>query len=631
MTKDDKAQGSGGSSSKLDSTTQRVRDYFRERVYGHLPQGSMDQNYPQQDIHTRSRTEPQARNISSQNDTFSAVHQVSRERRRIERWRKPNPTTERALPGTLISSQISGRAHDLTPELLVPRLRRVGKLGRRRSADRISSSSGSLSTLIEEELPLKEMRKRRDAIVSGELERVVPPPLSPASPRSPMGPPLTWATLSGPSNIPFPSPYELSSRHLLPLSPPRQKHTAISNLTTSADLLDAHRRSALSNLTSSADLLDATRRNITSTIRRGAEKTVQSIVHRADGDDYPSDDESFYCIGEDDNHGFHIPQIISAEPSPVSSSSSSTDNSRTSSELSRARRLSLTSTVPWTAVLPPECRLCRKRNPAGLGGLCLNCEQEFKRPITRYVDSSSCDEEEIKPTPPLKIVRIATGSQPTPDRTPEQPQPQPEPQPPKVPIKDVKVDVEERGRKLRVLTAESRARVADAPRHMSQVALVGGVGDGVGSLRTKGRYGEGTEDEEMPRLRYEEWQSAALRAAYDNASDSSLFDEVLREEKTMKEEAVEEKVAEEKTVEEKTETVPKLKRGSNNRKKGARLSSCSSRMKEEGRTPMIAHEESEKEEDIWTPKRDTTFYSFYDEVLEDAKERPARRKGNRRG
>lgn len=138
----------------------------------------------------------------------------------------------------------------------------------------------------------------------------------------------------------------------------------------------------------SADLLDTTRREATSNLRRGARKASRYLSQVDDG--YESDgssdsDESFFCIGE-----------------------------LNLAELGRARRVSGQGTDPWTDGAQEACRLCRKPSPAGVRGLCLDCEEEFKSPKGMFDDDSSDDNDDyeevevkeaddIKPTTPLKI------------------------------------------------------------------------------------------------------------------------------------------------------------------------------------------------------------------------------------
>jgi hypothetical protein len=125
-------------------------------------------------------------------------------------------------------------------------------------------------------------------------------------------------------------------------------------------------------LGSSADLLDATRREIQSTIRNSAEKALNlDYFSRNEIIDDSSSDESFFCVGE---------------------------NKRLS-ELDKARRFTDRLHDPWTQGLLEACRLCKKPSPKGLRSLCKECENRFKRPKPWVFP----EDEEIKPTPPLKI------------------------------------------------------------------------------------------------------------------------------------------------------------------------------------------------------------------------------------
>lgn len=377
---------------------------------------------------------------------------------------------------------------------------------------------------------------------------------------------------------------------------------------------------------------------------------MKGFVHRG-AEDYPSDDESFYCVGlgEQEPPKIHPSERIWDVGSLTSSDSS--QPSRTSSELSRARNLSPRGTDVWTqtADLPPECRLCRKRNPAGQGGLCLECEDEFKRPITRYVTSEQDEsKEEIKPTPPLKIYKA--------NRKPELKRelnwnPMRETklesersQAPNILVNDA--PAEKRRRRHEVRTAEHRVIVNEAPVHISKVALVETVpqSEPVRSLRTKDRDAMKPNAKELPRSCFEMWQSAALRVTYANSSDTSFFDDVVKMEmeelertKEKAKERVEEKEIAEKTDEEVKEK-ERLKTKFSDTRDGESLAQYLVRKGIETEKLTMGEQEESKlkrggacrrrngDRQSDEVKRDTLFYSFYDEILEDAKEKPARRR-----
>ena len=265
-----------------------------------------------------------------------------------------------------------------------------------------------------------------------------------------------------------------------------------------------------------------------------------------------------------------------------------------------------------------ECRLCKRKCSEDITGLCLDCEEEFKRSSTRYVDFPYG--EEIKPTPPLKIVKVAAKNRAVEDNTnsllplnsvpkstklgsifDRDPGPPPTIPLPKLPIKDVKVQVGENDENLQIRTPAHRARVVEASAHRSQEALVQSVGETVRSLRTKGRVVERKKLETMPTGQYDMWQAPDLRVAYNNTTATSPSDEVTRKDTSK-------------------ETVPDIK-GCGNSGGGERPGSLVRGAGNRRRTNSCGEGIKREEEKA---RRDTSFYSFYDEILEGAKEKPAR-------
>lgn len=244
-----------------------------------------------------------------------------------------------------------------------PPLRRKAKFEKKNSERESSSSRGHLTDSAAD--TLTRLRKDRAAMQEGKLEKVIPP-----SSHLSQTPPLA---LSG------------NDRKIVSSSS-RSSHKRAES--TSSKLS--------SYIGSSADFLDLTRRDLTSSLRRGAEKAIagtlghfESLTHaqrQAYIDDTESDDESFFCIGE-------------------------SQTPRSLSELDKARRFSDEGTNPWTDGQQDECRLCKKLSPAGVRGLCMDCEYKFKQSKTKYF--SNDDEDEIKPTPPLKIKKVSTVSRST--------------------------------------------------------------------------------------------------------------------------------------------------------------------------------------------------------------------------
>jgi hypothetical protein len=230
-----------------------------------------------------------------------------------------------------------------------PTLRRVKSFGDFKEA---KTEAGTKAKAQGDER-LNRMRSQRQAISDGDLEKVIPPP---SSPRPKLTPKRQDA------------------------SPNKTAHKK--SVSTSSKLT--------SYMGTSADLLDATRRDLTSNLRKSAEKAEKvlsskfdqfgrySSGHGNNWDNESDSDESFYCIGE-----------------------------RRLSVLDKARRISGDGTDSWTDAPQEECRLCRKPSPAGVRGLCRECENEFRRPKTTVLVD---DEDEVKPPPPLKIKKTKTAS-----------------------------------------------------------------------------------------------------------------------------------------------------------------------------------------------------------------------------
>ncbi|OBT80606.1 hypothetical protein VF21_00323 [Pseudogymnoascus sp. 05NY08] len=640
--------GSGRTEPGPGSATQLARDYLRERLYGNSKQGFVDiKPYPSQIIQVGSKRRFKTHKNPLRNDLWPGVIQAEKEaekergRRRHKRRRRPSDLT--LPPSSAIFQSPSGKDPGGSRESSATRLQRVGSFGHenRSGAERYSSRGYSLYRNGEEP-SVAEMRQKRAAIVKGELERVIPPSKSalddlraPARPHA-----LTWATLSGPVDTSFPNPPEisppnsstpLSSQHKHTSTPPSSyssanllgipRHPALSNHANSTSLPEGgHRRSALSSLAFSADLLDSTRRTITSAIRRSAEKTVHSFSHRSNDSKYPDDDdESFYCIGEPLPRAFHSRETI---PSPVSSFTSSIHSSELSPDLSvvaRGKQPYPENKGVWMDA-EVECRLCKRRYPGGPRGLCSSCEEEFKRPVTRYVDFPFG--EEIEPILPLRIVKVAaknrelennTNQLPpwnsaTKSRKPvsifdQDPGPAPTIPLPKIPTKDAKAQTGEGVTELRLPSVEHRARVDESPGYTSQEAEVPSVLEIAMSLRTKNRLLRRKNLESMSRGQHDERSPPDLRVTYNNTTEAALSDEVLREEKAK-------------------EATPTIRGGEDSEERDKRGSLI--RGSENRRRPNSRGEEAKHEGGI--VRRDTSFYSFYDEILADAKERPARRR-----
>jgi hypothetical protein len=643
--------GSGRTEPGPGSATQLARDYLRERLYGNSKQGFVDMKpYPSQIIQIGSKKRFRTHKNPLRNDLWPGVIQAEKQaekerergRRRHKRRRRPSDLT--LPPSSAIFQSPSGHGPGSPWESSAPKLQRVGSFGHdnRSGAERDSPRRYPLYQNGDEP-SVAEMRQKRAAIILGELERVIPPSKSALKDlRAAARPhPLTWATLSGPVDTYVPIPAEISppnfsspfsSQHKHTSTPPSSysnanllaipRHPALSNHGNSTDFPEGgHRRSALSSLAFSADLLDSTRRTITSAIRRSAEKTVHSFSHRSNDAKYPDDDdESFYCIGEPSPPAFHHTETI---PSPVSSYTSSihsSDLSLDSPGVASGRRPIPENKGVWMDA-EIECRLCKRKFPAGPRGLCSNCEEEFRRPVTRYVDFPFY--EDIKPILPLRIVKVAAKNRELENNTNQLPPPNsatksrkplsifdrdPGPAPtiplPKISTKNAQAQTGESTTELRLPSVEHHARVDESPGYTSQEAEVQSVLQIAMSLRTKNRLLRRKNLESMSKGQHDEWNPPDLRVAYNNTAETALSDEVAREEK-----------AKEATLTigsggdlGEREKRASLIRGSGNRKR-----------------PNSRGEEAKHEGGI--VRRDTSFYSFYDEILADAKERPARRRG----
>jgi hypothetical protein len=151
----------------------------------------------------------------------------------------------------------------------------------------------------------------------------------------------------------------------------------------------------------SADVLDATRREVAANIRKSTERAISVVRSPFEHSGYDSDsdsDASFFCVGEGE---------------------------KTFEQLDRERRFSGQGTDPWTDGQQRACRMCRKARPAGVRGLCRECERRFRRPKTMVIgyDGDGDDERgEVRPPPPpkdeakppsLRIVKDTSAPLPT--------------------------------------------------------------------------------------------------------------------------------------------------------------------------------------------------------------------------
>ncbi|ELR04171.1 hypothetical protein, variant [Pseudogymnoascus destructans 20631-21] len=605
--------GSGRAEPGPGSATQLARDYLRERLYGNSKQGFIDMKpYPSQIIQVGSKRRFRTHKNSLRDDLWPGVIQAEKQaekergRRRHKQRRRPSDLT--LPPSNAIFQSPPGNYPGGSRESSAPRLPGGGSFGRENHSGAGGGSPRRYSLYPNGDEPsVADMRQKHAAIVLGELERVIPPSKSVLENlRASARPhPLTWATISGPIGTSFWNPPEISPPNFSSSVSPQHKYTsippyshnsanrlavphhpALSNNANSAGLPEGgHRRSALSSLAFSADLLDSTRRTITSAIRRSAEKTVHSFSHRGNDAIYPDDDdESFYCIGEPLPPPFHHTETILSPVSSFTSSIHSSDLCLDSSGVACRRRPIPENKGVWMDA-EVVCRLCKRKCPAGPRGLCSNCEEEFKRPVTSAT----------KPRKPVSIFGQDPGPAPT------IPLPQ-------IPTKNAKAQTSESALELRLPSVEHRARVDESPVYTSQEAEVQSVLQTAMSLRTKNRLVRRKNLESTPRGPQDEWNPSDLRVAYNNTAETALSDNVAREEKPK-------------------ETIPTIVGDEDLAGRGRRGSLI--RGSDNRRRPNSRGEEAKHDQGI--VRRDTSFYSFYDEILKDAKERPARRRDDGRG
>jgi hypothetical protein len=354
----------GRSTSRPISATQRIKDYFSIRIRGpSLPKEDDEQSLIQPDPKIRERRASEAQ-VGNEPGLCAFLMKEHKELKRKQREKKMLDASRIRIDkaNKKASEQAGNKKSGDKPA-------RAGKAGyrqllevgsaidlkRRSTLRRVKSLEDLKGAKIQADTKAKaqgdeymnRLRGQRQAISEGNLEKVIPP--SPSSRKPILTPKCQNA------------------------SPGKTAHMKASS--TSSKLT--------SYMETSADLLDATRRDLTSNLRKSAEKAEKSLSSKFDHlgryssghgnnwDDDSDSDESFYCIGE-----------------------------RRLSEVDKARCISGNGTDPWTHSPQEECRLCRKTSPAGVRGLCRECENEFRRPKAIVLVDS---EDEVKPPAPLKI------------------------------------------------------------------------------------------------------------------------------------------------------------------------------------------------------------------------------------
>jgi hypothetical protein len=520
------AAAGGRSTRRPNSATQRIKDYFSIRIHGpSLPKEEDEEGLIQPDPKMRERRASETQ-VGNEPGLCAFLIKEHKELKRKQREKKMfdasrvridkanKKASEQA--GNKKSDEKSARAGKAG----YGKLQEVGsptEVRRRPTLRRVTSFENLKEAKVQADTKAKaqgdehvdHLRAQRQAISEAKLEKVIPPLPSSRKPK---------------------------------LTPKRQN---------ASEGKTAHTKSSStsSKLTSymgtSADLLDATRRDLTSNLRKSAEKAEKvlsskfdhlgrySSGHGNNWDDDSDSDESFYCIGE-----------------------------RRLSELDKARRISGDGTDPWTNGLQKECRLCRKPSPAGVRGLCRECENEFRRPKTPVLVDS---EDEAKPPPPLKIKktrRVSAHAQVTAGNIHS-------------PFSGENVVAS------KINQVNERLQLVNPGNHISQQVY---IDDGSSTPKS------GTEHVS----RYERWQSPDLRARYQSEeNESSRWSPRLLDDSEV------------------SNPVPSLRSKFNKVRNFPKMSGDT--------TPLIVQydKQSNKSRSTNGTKRNDSFYGYWDEVLKE--------------
>ncbi|KAI9742229.1 MAG: hypothetical protein M1818_004129 [Claussenomyces sp. TS43310] len=423
--------------SRPGSAKQRLKDYFHDRIGGSSAEDhdgdqvsliQLGLTYrPSASAAAQGRDSKGMQDVNSLFDKQKQSKRKQHEMQGIESvHRLPSYDTSLdamsgALNGKMTSSPRSGKLenqelrsfHPLqdlgaavrqNSTTVTPLLKRKDKFCWEQQAVKNIESEGR-STLSADDY-LAKLRARRAA----SAEKLLPP--LPTLPQAPVRAPVSVQTevessLSADAYLTqLRGKRAASAEKLLPPPPalfqaPVRRSSSRKRQSTSPPRPPNHRKSSSrssklgSYLSASADLLDATRRDLTSQMRRGAERALSGFElparsshdRRAGSDEDSDSDESFFCIGE--------------TPRP------------TLAELGSARRLSGASAArdPWTDGFQDECRLCHKKRPGGVRGLCRSCEEEYRRPKTVVGElGDGNDEDEVERPRPLRIRKQVLGS-----------------------------------------------------------------------------------------------------------------------------------------------------------------------------------------------------------------------------
>jgi hypothetical protein len=211
---------------------------------------------------------------------------------------------------------------------------------------------------------LTKLHTLRDAIRAGKLEQAIPPD--------------GFAKTNG-----GPAPPRSQARVARPEPPSTSRQRKITSAPTKlGEFIDR-----------GADILEETRKEISSKFKPPFEHlNYPSFTHSGRKSRRNSDasDMSFHCIGEQETESTEAFEALKTREQ---------QNAQT-------QRTSYEGTNPWVHPPPAACRLCRKPGVRGIRGLCNKCESDFMGPETRRYEFIDSDDEEIKPTPPLKDLKI---------------------------------------------------------------------------------------------------------------------------------------------------------------------------------------------------------------------------------
>jgi hypothetical protein len=366
----------GRSTSLTSSTAQKLKNYFSDRIHGRTrPKEEDEEALVQPDPKARERKASDA-NVPRQGSFSTNENQELRrsqsEKRSVAASKvRAEEETESWVkyPGSYWVGKKSGslrwngygrwpaegppinETRQFSPP--PPPLSRKACFENLRTAER--TADGKYKT--QGDYYMNRLRAQRVAISEGKLEKVLPPP-------------------------------KQRSKLTLQSEEPRAEKMTHKKSSSTVSKLGSY-------MGTSADILDATRRDMTSNLTSNLRKNVEKISGRFDHlghyafglmeDAEESDsDDTLYCIGE--------------------SRESQETWDRRFVELEKARRMSGDGTDPWIDGQQKECRICHKRSPAGIRGLCKFCEKDYRR-----INAVAFGD--IKPPAPLKIYKVSRPSE----------------------------------------------------------------------------------------------------------------------------------------------------------------------------------------------------------------------------